>query len=47
MLIEVKSPEFSESVQSGTLLEWRKQPGDMVKRDETLADIETDKVVLR
>ncbi|MBK6742748.1 MAG: 2-oxoglutarate dehydrogenase complex dihydrolipoyllysine-residue succinyltransferase [Hydrogenophilales bacterium] len=46
MLIEVKSPEFSESVQSGTLLEWRKQPGDMVKRDETLADIETDKVVL-
>jgi biotin carboxyl carrier protein len=46
MLIEVKAPEFSESVQSGTLLEWRKQPGDMVKRDETLADIETDKVVL-
>lgn len=46
MLIEVKSPEFSESVQSGTLLEWRKQPGDLVKRDETLADIETDKVVL-
>jgi 2-oxoglutarate dehydrogenase E2 component (dihydrolipoamide succinyltransferase) len=46
MLIEVKSPEFSESVQSGTLLEWRKQPGDTVRRDETLADIETDKVVL-
>jgi 2-oxoglutarate dehydrogenase E2 component (dihydrolipoamide succinyltransferase) len=46
MLIEVKAPEFSESVQSGSLLEWRKQPGDMVSRDETLADIETDKVVL-
>lgn len=46
MRIEVKTPEFSESVQSGTLLEWRKQPGERVARDEVLADIETDKVVL-
>ncbi len=46
MQIEIKTPELSESVQSGTLLEWRKRPGDPVRRDEVLADLETDKVVL-
>ena len=46
MRIEIKTPEFSESVQSGSLLEWRKKPGDPIKRDETLADLETDKVIL-
>lgn len=33
-------------MQSGTLLEWRKKPGERVRRDEVLADLETDKVVL-
>jgi 2-oxoglutarate dehydrogenase E2 component (dihydrolipoamide succinyltransferase) len=46
MLIEVKAPELSESVQSGSLLEWRKQVGDTVSRDEVLTDLETDKVIL-
>lgn len=46
MLIEVKTPELSESVQSGTLLEWRKAVGDPVERDEVLAELETDKVIL-
>ncbi len=46
MKIEIKAPELSESVASGTLLAWRKQEGDSVQRDETLADIETDKVIL-
>jgi 2-oxoglutarate dehydrogenase E2 component (dihydrolipoamide succinyltransferase) len=46
MQIEVKTPELSESVQSATLLEWRKQVGEAVERDEVLADLETDKVVL-
>ncbi len=46
MLIEIKTPEFSESVQSGTLLEWRKQVGEPVARDEVLAELETDKVIL-
>ena len=46
MLIDVKAPELSESVQSGSLLEWRKQPGDFVRRDEPLTDLETDKVIL-
>jgi 2-oxoglutarate dehydrogenase E2 component (dihydrolipoamide succinyltransferase) len=46
MLIEVKVPQLSESVSEATLLAWHKQQGEAVKRDETLIDIETDKVVL-
>ena len=46
MLVEVKVPQLSESVSEATLLAWHKKPGDYVKRDENLIDIETDKVVL-
>lgn len=45
MSTELKVPEFPESVADGTILNWNKQPGDAVKRDESLVDIETDKVV--
>jgi 2-oxoglutarate dehydrogenase E2 component (dihydrolipoamide succinyltransferase) len=37
-------PQMGVSVAEGTLLEWRKQPGDTVEADETLADVTTDKV---
>ncbi|MDT8878701.1 2-oxoglutarate dehydrogenase complex dihydrolipoyllysine-residue succinyltransferase [Halomonas saccharevitans] len=43
---EVKAPTFPESIQEGTVASWAKQVGDAVKRDEVLAEIETDKVVL-
>ncbi|MFY0989926.1 2-oxoglutarate dehydrogenase complex dihydrolipoyllysine-residue succinyltransferase [Halomonas sp. C05BenzN] len=43
---EVKAPTFPESIQEGTVASWHKQVGEAVKRDEVLADIETDKVVL-
>ncbi|MDI5933883.1 2-oxoglutarate dehydrogenase complex dihydrolipoyllysine-residue succinyltransferase [Halomonas kalidii] len=43
---EVKAPTFPESIQEGTVTTWHKQVGEAVKRDEVLADIETDKVVL-
>ena len=46
MLVEVKVPMLSESVAEATLLTWHKKPGQAVKRDENLIDIETDKVVL-
>ena len=45
-IIEVKVPQLSESVAEATLLDWHKQEGQPVKRDENLIDIETDKVVL-
>ena len=46
MIVEVKVPQLSESVAEATLLEWHKKEGDPVSRDETLIDIETDKVVM-
>ncbi|MEW6119704.1 MAG: dihydrolipoyllysine-residue succinyltransferase [Pseudomonadota bacterium] len=46
MKIEVRVPTLSDSVASGTLLVWRRQAGETVARDETLVDLETDKVIL-
>lgn len=46
MAIEIKAPTFPESVADGTVATWHKKPGDAVKRDELVVDIETDKVVL-
>jgi 2-oxoglutarate dehydrogenase E2 component (dihydrolipoamide succinyltransferase) len=46
MKINVRVPMLSDSVASGTLLPWRKQVGEKVARDETLVDLETDKVIL-
>jgi 2-oxoglutarate dehydrogenase E2 component (dihydrolipoamide succinyltransferase) len=45
MDIEVKAPGFPESVADGSVVAWHKQPGDLVKQDEILVDIETDKVM--
>ncbi|MCV2349091.1 2-oxoglutarate dehydrogenase complex dihydrolipoyllysine-residue succinyltransferase [Paucibacter sp. Y2R2-4] len=45
-IIEVKVPQLSESVSEGTLLTWKKKPGQAVAIDEILVEIETDKVVL-
>jgi 2-oxoglutarate dehydrogenase E2 component (dihydrolipoamide succinyltransferase) len=46
MRVEVKVPQLPESVAEATLVSWHKKPGDAVKRDENLIDVETDKVVL-
>ena len=46
MTMEIRVPQLPESVADATLVAWRKQPGDAVARDENLADLETDKVVL-
>lgn len=46
MTIEVKVPTLPESVADAVVVSWRKKAGDAVKRDESLVDIETDKVVL-
>lgn len=43
---EVKAPSFPESIQEGTVASWAKKVGESVQRDEVLAEIETDKVVL-
>ena len=44
--MDIKAPTFPESVPDGTIAVWHKQVGDPVRRDEVLADVETEKVVL-
>lgn len=46
MTVEIKAPTFPESVADGTVAAWHKQPGEACARDELIADIETDKVVI-
>lgn len=46
MTIEIKTPMLPESVADATIVTWHKKPGEFVKRDENLVDLETDKVVL-
>ncbi len=46
MSIEIKVPMLPESVADATVLTWHKKEGEAVKRDETLIELETDKVVL-
>jgi 2-oxoglutarate dehydrogenase E2 component (dihydrolipoamide succinyltransferase) len=46
MTTEVRVPQLPESVADATLVVWHKKVGETVARDENLADLETDKVVL-
>jgi len=46
MSTKVNVPALPESVADATILSWHKSPGDPVRRDENLVDLETDKVVL-
>ncbi len=44
--MDIKTPELPESVDEATLLTWHVNDGQTVSRDEKLADVETDKIVL-
>jgi len=44
--VEIKIPEVGESVREALLAKWFKKSGDVVKRDEPLCEIETDKITL-
>jgi 2-oxoglutarate dehydrogenase E2 component (dihydrolipoamide succinyltransferase) len=46
MSIEVLVPHLPESVADATLITWHKQAGDAVGKNESLVDLETDKVTL-
>ncbi len=43
-LVKVTLPEMGESVTEGSIVEWRKKPGQWVDEGETLVDVTTDKV---
>ncbi len=42
--IDVLMPQMGISVAEGTIIEWRKRPGDWVEADEPICDVTTDKV---
>ena len=44
MSIDVVMPKLGESITEGTILEWKKNVGDSIDKDETLLEISTDKV---
>ncbi len=46
MTTEIKVPALGESVSEATVASWLKKPGDAVQMDETLVELETDKVTL-
>ena len=46
MSIDIKVPTLPESIVDATVAQWHKKPGDFIKRDENLLDLETDKVML-
>ena len=46
MSIEIKVPTLGESVAEATVARWFKKPGDAVKQDEPLCELETDKVTV-
>ena len=39
-----RMPQMGVSVAEGTIVEWRKRPGDWVEADETVCDVTTDKI---
>ncbi|MEX2044204.1 MAG: 2-oxoglutarate dehydrogenase complex dihydrolipoyllysine-residue succinyltransferase, partial [Opitutus sp.] len=43
-LIEVKIPPMGESISSGVLAKWHVNDGDVVKKDQPLFELETDKI---
>jgi 2-oxoglutarate dehydrogenase E2 component (dihydrolipoamide succinyltransferase) len=45
-MTDINVPPLGESVTEATVGKWLKKPGDPVKRDELLVELETDKVAL-
>jgi len=43
-IIEIAMPKMGESVMEGTIIKWHKKVGDVIKKDEVIFEISTDKV---
>lgn len=43
-ILDLVMPKMGESIMEATILKWHKNPGELVKMDETLLEIATDKV---
>ena len=44
MIVDIIMPKMGESITEGTILEWRKDVGDFIEKDELFLEIGTDKV---
>lgn len=44
--IEIHVPELGETLREGVIRRWIRQPGDRVRRDEAVLELETDKADL-
>ncbi|MGH7868723.1 MAG: biotin/lipoyl-containing protein, partial [Candidatus Dormibacteraceae bacterium] len=42
-MAEVNMPKLSDTMEEGTVLEWKKQEGEEIKRGDVLAEVESDK----
>src|SRR5215207_6694233 len=46
MSVEIRVPPLGESVVEATVGQWTKAEGDPVRKDETLVELETDKITV-
>ncbi|MEO0483345.1 MAG: biotin/lipoyl-containing protein, partial [Planctomycetota bacterium] len=46
MAVEIKIPEIGESITSGVIAAWTKGEGEWVEQDETVLELETDKITM-
>ncbi len=46
MTVDIKAPQFPESIAEGTIAAWHKKPGDAVSEGEVVLEVETDKVMM-
>ena len=46
MATDIKMPQLSDTMSSGKILTWKLKEGDIVKRGDILAEVETDKANL-
>ncbi len=47
MPAEIVMPRMSDTMETGRIVRWLKQPGDRIEKGEPLAEIETDKAVMQ
>jgi pyruvate dehydrogenase E2 component (dihydrolipoamide acetyltransferase) len=46
MPIEITMPKLSDTMEEGTILQWRIKEGDSVKKGQIIAEVETDKAAM-
>ena len=46
MATEITMPKFGETMEEGTIVDWKKQVGESVEEGEVLVEVDTDKSTL-